>query len=192
MGTIRQYATALRFLIALTVITGFLYPAVIFAAGQLAFKNQAQGSLVSMNGKVVGSSLIGQNFAGSQWFHSRPSGAGADGYDALSSAATNAGPNEPSLEATVKSRRATVAAEEGVDLSLVPPDAITTSASGLDPEISPAYAYLQVKRVAVNRNIAEGTLNALVESHIQSRTFGFMGEPRVNVLELNIALSSLK
>lgn len=192
MGTIRQLLTALRFLLAVTLIVGVLYPVVIFGVGQVVLKNQAQGSFVTSNGRVVGSTLLGQNFPGASWFHSRPSGAGADGYDALSSASSNAGPNEPSLLQAVNARRATVAKEEGVQPSQVPADAVTASASGLDPDISPAYAYLQASRVATNRNLSIAALNALIKRQIRPRLFGFMGEPRVNVLELNIALSSLK
>lgn len=192
MGIFRQLMTALRFLLAITLIVGVLYPGVIFGAGQVVFKHQALGSFVTSNGQVVGSTLLGQNFPGASWFHSRPSGAGADGYDALSSASSNAGPNEPSLLQTVTARRAAVAREEGVQPSQVPADAVTTSASGLDPDISPAYAYLQASRVAKDRNLAVSALNALIKRHIQPRLFGFIGEPRVNVLKLNIALTSLK
>jgi len=192
MGIIRQYLTALRFLVVITLVLGVLYPTVIFAVGQVALKHQADGSFITSHNQVVGSSLIGQNFPGTQWFHSRPSAAGADGYDALSSAATNAGPNEPSLLQAVNARRAAVAKEEGVQLSQVPADAVTTSGSGLDPDISPAYAYLQASRVAGSRHLSIASVNALVQGHVQPRMFGFLGEPRVNVLELNIALASLK
>lgn len=192
MGIIRQYLTAFRLLIAITLITGVLYPIVVLAAGQVALRNQAQGSFVISHGKVVGSSLIGQNFAGGQWFHSRPSAAGTNGYDALSSGSTNAGPNESSLLKTVDSRRAAVAKEEGVQPSQVPSDAVTASASGLDPDISPAYAYLQAGRVSKTRNVSLEVLDALIQRQIRLRLLGFVGEPRVNVLELNIALSSLK
>lgn len=192
MGIIRQYLTALRFLVAITLIVGVLYPAVIFVVGQVAWKNQAQGSFITSHNQMVGSSLIGQNFAGTQWFHSRPSAAGKDGYDALSSGATNAGPNESSLLQTVNSRRDVIAKEEGVQPSQVPSDALTSSSSGLDPDISPAYAYLQASRVAGSRHLSIASVNALIHRQIQSRIFGFLGEPRVNVLELNIALSSLR
>ena len=192
MGVFRQLLTALRFLLAVTVIVGILYPLVIFGFGQVAMKHQAQGSFVTSNSRVVGSTLLGQNFPGAMWFHSRPSMAGADGYDALSTASSNAGPDEPSLLAAVKARRKAVAKEEGVRPSQVSADAVTASASGLDPDISPAYAYLQASRVARQRNLPVGSLNALIRAQIRPRLFGFIGEPRVNVLELNIALSSLK
>lgn len=192
MGNLRQLMTALRLLLAVTLIVGIGYPVVTFGVGQLVLRHQAQGSFVTSNGRVVGSSLLGQNFPGASWFHSRPSGAGAGGYDALSSASSNAGPNEPSLLQVVNARRAAVAKEEGVQLSKVPSDAVAASASGLDPDISPAYAYLQAGRISRNRNVSLHVLDALIRRQIRSRTLGFMGEPRVNVLELNIALSSLK
>ena len=192
MIVIRQYLTSLRLLLALTLVVGLAYPATIYVVGQVAFKSAAQGSLLSANGNVIGSKLIGQNFPGEQWFHSRPSAAGADGYDALSSSSSNAGPNEPSLLELVNSRRAAVAKEENVDPSQVPSDAITASTSGLDPEISPEYAYLQAARVAKNHNVSITEMNSLIARHVSKRIFGFLGEPRVNVLELNNALSSLK
>jgi K+-transporting ATPase ATPase C chain len=192
MGIFRQLMTALRFLLGVTLIVGVLYPVVIFGFGQVAFRHQAEGSFVTSNGRAVGSTLLGQNFPGASWFHSRPSGAGADGYDALSSASSNAGPNEPSLLKIVNTRRAAVAQEEGVAPSQVPADAVTASASGLDPDISPAYAYLQAARVANNRHLSIVALKSLIKGQIRPRFLGFMGEPRVNVLELNIMLSSLK
>ena len=140
----------------------------------------------------MGSSLLGQNFPGTQWFHSRPSAAGKEGYDALSSGASNAGPNEPSLLETVNTRRADIAKAEGVQPSQVPSDAVTASGSGLDPDISPGYAYLQAARVAQSRHLSLVSVNTLIQRHIQPRILGFLGEPRVNVLELNIALTSLK
>ncbi len=192
MGIVRQYMTALRLLIGITLIVGVLYPVAIYGVGQVTMKHQAQGSFVTSNGKVVGSSLLGQNFPGANWFHPRLSAAGKDGYDALSSGATNAGPNEPSLVKSINAQRAAVAKENGVQPSQVPPDAVTTSASGLDPDISPAYAFLQVARVAGARHLSVSAVNALVQQKIQPRLFGFLGEPRVNVLQLNIALDSIK
>ena len=192
MSIIRQYLTALRFLVAITVVVGVLYPATIFVVGEIALRHDSQGSLLAYKGQVVGSSLLGQNFPGTQWFHSRPSAAGKDGYDALSSGATNAGPNEPSLLQTIDSRRAAVAKEENVQPSQVPSDAVTASGSGLDPDISPDYAYLQSARIALARHVTVASVNALVKEQVKPRLFGFLGEPRVNVLELNIALSLLK
>lgn|SRR5487761_2118378 len=192
MGIIRQYITALRFLIGITLIVGVLYPVAIYGVGQVTMKHQAQGSFVTSKGQIVGSSLLGQNFIGPNWFHPRLSAAGKDGYDALSSGATNAGPNEPSLLKSIDAQRAAVAKENDVQPSQVPSDAVTTSASGLDPDISPAYAYLQAARVAGARHVSVSAVNALVQQKIQPRLFGFLGEPRVNVLQLNIALDSLK
>jgi K+-transporting ATPase ATPase C chain len=192
MSIIRQYLTALRFLIAITLVVGVLYPAAIYVVGQVTLKHAAEGSFVTVNNQGVGSSLIGQNFPGTQWFHPRPSVAGANGYDALSSGASNAGPNEPSLLQAVNARRAAVAKENGVQPSQVPPDAVSASASGLDPDISPAYAYLQAARVAGARHLSVAAVNNLIQHEIQPRSFGILGEPRVNVLELNLALTSLK
>ncbi len=192
MGIIRQYVTALRLLIGITLIVGVLYPVAIFGIGQITMKHEAQGSFVTSNGKIVGSSLLGQNFSGADWFHPRLSAAAKVGYDALNSGATNAGPNEPSLLKSVNAQRAAVAKENGVQPSQVPSDAVTSSASGLDPDISPTYAYLQAARVANVRHLALETVNSLIKSKIQPRLFGFLGEPRVNVLQLNIALDLTK
>jgi K+-transporting ATPase ATPase C chain len=180
-------------LFVLTVILGLLYPLATTAVGQLAFKHQANGSLVSSNGQVVGSSLIGQNFTDAkgnplpQWFQPRPSAAG-DGYDPTSTSASNLGPNNPDLLTLVQERRAAAAALDGVDPASVPPDALTASGSGLDPDISPAYAYEQVERVAKARGLDPGQVKALVNGAVHGRDLGFLGEPTVNVLELNLAL----
>ncbi len=191
MKNARQYFTSLRLLLGITLILGILYPLVIFAIGQVALKESANGSFVTLDKKVVGSSLIGQNFLGSSWFHSRPSAAGATGYDALSSGASNSGPNEPGLSQTLKTRQHAIMVEEGVTANQIPADAITSSGSGLDPDISPAYAHLQTARIANQRHLTISALNALINLHTKPRTFGFLGEERVNVLELNLALASL-
>jgi K+-transporting ATPase ATPase C chain len=143
--------------------------------------------LVKHQGKDVGSSLIGQDFTGTRWFHSRPS---APGYDALASAGSNLGPNSPDLLKAVQKARAQVAQENGVAPSTVPPDAVTSSGSGLDPHISTAYADLQVARVARARGLSVTDVQQLVDDHTQGRILGFLGEPRVNVLELNLALAA--
>jgi K+-transporting ATPase ATPase C chain len=187
----RQYLTSLRLLLGITVILGILYPLVIFGIGQIAIKDSANGSFVKLDKKVVGSRLIGQNFPGSSWFHSRPSAAGATGYDALSSGASNAGPNESGLSQTLKARQKAIMAEEGIAANEVPADAITSSGSGLDPDISPSYARLQVARISQVRHLSISSLNALINRHTTTQTFGFLGEERVNVLELNLALTSL-
>jgi len=189
---VRQSVAGLRLLLALTLLLGVLYPVAIWGVGRL-MPDRADGSLVTSNGTVVGSSLIGQSFEGGseagRWFHSRPSAAG-DGYDALASASSNLGPENQDLLATIEERRTAIAAREGVAPDQVPADAVTASASGLDPDISPAYARLQVARIARERGLPVDQVAALVEEYVQGRTLGFLGEPRVNVLELNLALDS--
>jgi len=205
-----QYGAALRTLLVLTVIVGLAYPLAMTALAQVAFGDNANGSLVTRAGKTVGSSLIGQAFtrpvlengqpkkdadgkpvveADPMYFQSRPSAAGA-GYDPLSSSASNLGPENKDLIAAVKDRRATAAKLDGVDPGQVPPDALLASGSGLDPHISPAYAAEQVARVARERGLDVTTVQALVTTFTQGRTLGFLGEPRVNVLELNLALDA--
>ncbi len=196
-AVVRQYWASLRVLLVLTVLLGVLYPLAVTAIGQLLLRNQANGSLVSAGGHTVGSSLLGQNFTDDkgnplpQWFQPRPSAAGATGYDPTSSSASNLGPNNTDLLKAVQDRRATAAALDGVAASSVPPDAVTASGSGLDPDISPAYAYEQVARVAKARGLDAAQVHALVASHIHGRDLGFLGEPTVNVLELNLALQQL-
>ena len=187
----RQALVALRFLVAMIVILGILYPLAVLGIGQLVAHDAANGSLVTdSSGTVVGSELIGQQFDGPQWFAGRPSAAG-DGYDAMSSGGSNLAADSPDLLADVQERRAQIAADDGVDPSAVPPDALTASASGLDPDISPEYALLQVNRVADARGLPADQVRDLVQAHIQGRSLGFIGEERVNVLELNIALNQL-
>jgi potassium-transporting ATPase KdpC subunit len=193
----RQHWAALRVLLVLTVILGVLYPLAVTGVGQLLFRHQANGSLVSAGGHVVGSSLIGQNFTDAkgnplpQWFQSRPSAAGADGYDPTSSSASNLGPNDTDLVKSIEARRAAAAAFDGVAPASVPPDALTASGSGLDPQISPAYAQEQVARVAKARSLDPAKVRALVASFVQGRALGFLGEQTVDVLQLNIALAEL-
>lgn len=198
----RQTWAGLRVLLALTVLLGIVYPLAVTGVGQLAFPWQANGSLLaadgshvtsvagSAHGPAIGSALIGQSFDGPTWFHPRPSAAGT-GYDTLASGGSNLGPTNPTLLAAVQERRAQVAAEDGVDPSTVPPDAVTASASGLDPDISPAYAREQVARVAAARGLPVARVAALVEQHVQGRTLGILGEPRVDVLALNLALAAM-
>ena len=167
------------------------------ASSQLLFRWQANGSLVAASGERVtsaddaaGSLLVGQSFDGPQWFHPRPSAAG-DGYDALASAGSNLGPLNPTLVTTIEERRAAVASLEGVDPADVPADAVTASASGLDPDISPAYAHLQAARVARENGVPVASVEALVERLTVGRDLGFLGEPRVNVLRLNLGLQTM-
>ena len=187
----RQALVALRVLLAMIVILGIAYPLVVFGVGQLVANNAANGSPVTNStGTVVGSELIGQQFDGAQWFAGRPSAAG-DGYDAMSSGGSNLAADSPDLLAQVEERRAQIAADNGVDPADVPPDALTASGSGLDPDISPDYALLQVDRVAAARGLPADQVRDLVQSHIQGRALGFIGEQRVNVLQLNLALHEL-
>ena len=188
-GSLRQLLVALRVMIVLTVLVGVAYPAAVTAVGALALPRQAAGSPVSVDGTVVGSTLIGQSFADDagnalpEWFQSRPS---AGAYDGRASGGSNLGPNSPALVDSVAGHAAAVGTG-----GAVPADALTASASGLDPHISPAYARLQVARVAEARGLREADVAALVESKMNGRDLGFLGEPTVNVLELNIALATL-
>ncbi len=195
--TLRQTGVAVRAMLVATLVLGIGYTAVVTGIGQLLLPAQANGSLVrDAAGDVVGSALLGQSFTDAdgaplpQYFQSRPSAAG-DGYDGGASSGSNLGPENPDLVAAIEERRAQIAAFEGVDEAQIPADAVTASASGLDPHISPAYAALQVPRVAVERGIAEAEVRALVAAHTTDRDLGFLGEPRVNVLELNLALDAL-
>ena len=199
-STARQLIAALRGLLLFTVICGIIYPVVMFGAAQLAFHKQANGSLVSYHGRVVGSSLLCQEFTDAkgnplpQYFQPRPSSAvNAEvktdyGCDPGFSAASNLGPSNPDLVSAIKARQAQIAKFDHVSVSQIPPDAVTASASGLDPYISPQNAAIQVDRVAAARQISPAAVAALVSQHTQGRTLGFLGEPRVNVLMLNIAL----
>lgn len=197
---VRQHLAALRALLIFTVFLGLVYPAVMAGVGQLAFHHQANGSLVSYHGKVVGSSLLCQEFVSSkggplpQYFQPRPSSAAnpevTTGYgcDAGFSGASNLGPDNQKLVQLIKQRRAQIAAFNRVSPASVPPDAVTSSGSGLDPDISPQYAYLQVNRVAAARHASPAAVRALVSQYVQGRDLGFLGEPRVDVLNLNLAL----
>lgn len=187
----RQLLVGLRVLIAMTVVLGLAYPLLVLGIGQLIAPAKANGSLVTANGKTVGSSLIGQNFTQPQWFQGRPSAAGADGYDATSSGGSNLSADSTLLLKSVQERRAAVAKADGVDPSAVPADALTASASGLDPDISVAYATIQVNRVAAARKLDPAAVQQLVVSHISTPLLGFIGQERVNVLALNIALASM-
>lgn len=174
----------------LCVVTGLIYPGIVTGLAQLLFSRQANGSLVTVNGRVVGSELIGQSFTQPYYFHSRPSAAGA-GYDATASAGTNKGPTDAKLADTLIGGAIDKAvAEDGAQKGAIPADMVTSSGSGLDPHISPANAYLQVARVARARGADTSVVRALVDQHVEGRQFGFFGEPRVNVLLLNIALDS--
>jgi K+-transporting ATPase ATPase C chain len=175
----------------LCLVTGLLYPGVVTGLAQLLFPWQAHGSLVRANGRVVGSALIGQPFMRPEYFHPRPSVAGR-GYDATASGGTNKGPTDRKLaDSLIAGAVRQVVQEDGAVRGHIPADMVTASASGLDPHISPANAALQIARVANARGIPVETLRAIVRRHTEGRQFGFLGEPRVNVLLLNLALDSL-
>lgn len=182
----RQSLAGLRILLVFTVILGVAYPVAVWGVGQTV-RHQATGQPVEVNGTVVGSGLLGQNFEGDEWFHSRPS---ANDYDSLASAPSNLGPSNPDLLALIEERRVEVAATESVDPADVPPDALTASASGLDPQISVEYAELQVDRVAQANGLVAGDVRKLVEKFTEGRSLGFLGEPGVNVLRLNVAVQA--
>lgn len=190
MNIVQQTRIAIVMVVVLTVLTGLAYPLAITGFAQLLFPWQAHGSLIrNPRGGVVGSALIGQNFAGPGYFHPRPSAASDQGYDPTSSGGTNLAPTNPKLIRSVRERSQAYRLENGLAPdALVPVDAVTSSASGLDPDISPANALLQAPRVARARHVSEARVRALVEQHIQGRTLGIFGEPRVNVLDLNLAL----
>jgi K+-transporting ATPase ATPase C chain len=186
-GSIRQFGVAIRALLFFTVALGIVYPVVMTGAAQALFPGNANGSVVQVNGRDVASDLIGQTY-GKEWFQTRPS---AVDYKARGSAASQYGPNNPELVKLVDQRRQEVAELNGVDPSQVPPDAVTASGSGLDPHISPAYAALQVDRVARERGLSVAEVQKLVNENTEGRTLGFLGEPRVNVVKLNNALATL-
>ncbi len=195
-STFRSTGVAIRLTLLSTVVLGVAYPLAVWGVGQAAFHDQANGSMVTdSSGKVVGSSLIGQSFDGKdadRWFQSRPSAAGEKGYDANASSGSNLGPSNPDLTKAVEERRAALAKADGVSAADVPADAVTSSGSGLDPDISPEYALQQVSRVASARGLSADAVRKLVDEHTESRQLGFLGEPVVNVLELNLALAATR
>jgi K+-transporting ATPase ATPase C chain len=174
-----------------TLITGVIYPLIVTGVAQLVFPRQANGSLLIDNGKTVGSSLIGQSFSSPKYFWARPSATSPMPYNAANYSGSNMGPLNPALTENVKARITQLKAADATSKPLVPVDLVTASASGLDPDISPASAEYQVSRVAKARNLDETKVKELVVKLIKSRQLGILGEPRVNVLELNLALDSL-
>jgi K+-transporting ATPase ATPase C chain len=178
---------AVMMTIVTTILLGIIYPLIVTGIAQAVFPHKANGQLITQNGKLIGSSIIGQPFIGPTYFHSRPSAAGT-GYDATASGGTNLGPTNKTLIARVdQDSKALQAENPGTP---VPVDLVTTSASGLDPHISISAAEFQIPRVAKARGIQESQLRQLVAAHTENRQFGFFGEPRVNVLELNLALDA--
>ena len=182
----KNFTTAILFTLVTTVMLGLVYPAVVTALAQLFFRSEANGQLISKNGEVIGSRIIAQPFTGAQYFHPRPSAAGTNGYDPTSSSGSNLGPTNQKLVDRIKADVATLQAERPGQP--VPVDLVTTSGSGLDPDLSPEGAQYQVARVAKARAIGETDLEKLVAAHVVPRQFGFLGESRVNVLELNLEL----
>lgn len=199
-GAWRHYWVAIRAMVVLTIGLGLGYTLVVTGIGQLALPAQANGSMITQDGKPVGSALIGQSFTDAkgnplpQWFQSRPSAATANspaGYDASASSGSNLATGNPEQLKAVKDRTAAIEKLDGVSAAEIPTDAVTASGSGLDPHISPAYALLQVKRVADARGLPEAEVRKLVESRIQGRDLGYLGDPTVNVLQLNLALAKM-
>jgi K+-transporting ATPase ATPase C chain len=199
---VRQHIAALRMLLAFTVLCGIIYPVVMWGVAQAAFKGQADGSLVTYNGQVVGSGLLCQEFTDAkgnplpQYFQPRPSNASSGasndyGCDPGYSGAANLSASNPVLVTKVKQLQQEISKFDGVPVSDIPPDAVTSSGSGLDPDISPAYAAIQVNRVATTRHLSVATVQGLVSKYTSGRDIGFLGEPVVDVLDLNIALDEL-
>ena len=182
-----QLLPAVRMTLVLTVLTGLLYPALVTGIAKAIFPRQANGSLIQVNGKVIGSELIGQKFSKPEYFQGRPSAAG-DGYDAANSGGSNLGPTNRKLAERIRADAERFRKETPDFTGPIPADLLTSSASGLDPDISPASADAQIARVARMRRASPGEIRRLVEAYTEGRQLGFLGEPRVNVLKLNMAL----
>jgi K+-transporting ATPase ATPase C chain len=189
---LRTFKDALLMLVALTVVTGVIYPLIVTGIARGVFPSQAGGSLIERDGKAVGSALIGQPFSEPKYFWSRPSATGPMPYNAGASSGSNQGPLNPALHDAVKGRIEALQKADPDNKSKVPVDLVTASSSGLDPHITPAAAEYQVGRVAKARGLAPEKVRALLAEHTEGRQFGFLGEPRVNVLKLNLALDALK
>jgi potassium-transporting ATPase KdpC subunit len=184
----KQLIIAIKVTLVFTVLTGIAYPLLVTGLSKVLFHHQAEGSLISRNDKIVGSELIGQKFTKPEYFHGRPSAAGNDGYDGLSSSGSNLGPTNQHLVERVQGDLKKFRDENPTFTGPVPADLLTASGSGLDPDISPASAEAQVGRVAAARGVSADAVRQLVSANTQGRQFGFLGEPRVNVLKLNLAL----
>ena len=188
---LKQLQPALRATLLLTILTGLLYPALVTSICQLAFPNQAKGSLITKNNQIIGSQLIGQQFTKPEYFWPRPSAAGNDGYDPTATQGSNLGPTSQKLADRVKTAAEKFRQTNPDEKGPLPADLLTASGSGLDPHISPASAEIQIARVAKARNLDPNRIRQIVAEHTESRTFGFLGEPRVNVLQLNLALDEV-
>lgn len=186
----KELRPALTVFLLLTLLTGVVYPLVVTGIGQAAFGDAANGSVIESGERAVGSRLIGQSFSSSRYFWSRPSATGPQPYNGALSSGSNQGPLNPALEEAVKGRIAALRAADSTNTAPVPVDLVTASGSGLDPHVSPAAAEYQVARVARERNMAENAVRQLVAEATEGRTLGILGEPRVNVLELNLLLDS--
>jgi potassium-transporting ATPase KdpC subunit len=187
---LRQFIPALRMVVLLTVLTGIAYPLLITLLCQGLFPRQANGSLIARNGQVIGSELIGQEAGSPKYFHARPSAAG-NGYDGLSSSPSNLGPTNQKLTDRVRADIQRFRAENPEFTGPIPSDLLMSSGSGLDPDISPASAYAQAARIAAQRHTPKAAIEQLIAAQIQPPTLGILGEPRVNVLTLNLALDEL-
>lgn len=187
-STLSHIVPALLFTIVSVIALGLIYPAIIWLIGIVAFPHQAAGSLITADGKTIGSSLVGQTFTKPQYFHGRPSAAGKNGNDPTQTGGTNLGPTSKKLIDSIASAVAALKKENPDATGPIPSELVTSSASGIDPDISPEGAYYQVPRVAKARRMTQDAVRAIVDSHIVGRTLGILGEPHVNVLELNMAL----
>ena len=187
----RTVRPAVSLLLAMTVLCGIVYPLVITGIARIAFAHQAAGSLIHRDGKVIGSELIGQNFSALGYFWGRPSATSPQPYNGVASTGSNLGPLNPALIDSVKARALALRTADPGNTQAIPVELVTASASGLDPEIGPAAAYYQADRVARARGLRREQVEALITSHLQGRLLGFVGEPRINVLELNLALDGL-
>ena len=189
---IHQIKNALIFVVSFSVVTGLIYPMVVTGLGQALFRNQANGSLLTIEDKVAGSELIGQPFSDPKYFWGRLSATGLFPYNAAASSGSNLGPSNPALQQVIQSRIEALQAVDPDNTSPIPVDLVTSSASGLDPDISIAAANYQTARVARYRNLSVDQVIMLVERYTRGRQFGILGEPRVNVLQLNLALDALR